>query len=103
MAPPTRVGEQNGYTQRNTQNRGFRFSRIQKTCPRRKAPCRDVRQGWNVHIILDAHDFDLQLRKLAIGKECEVVVEGKTYKCIFKALQENIMYGTLVHADFQIV
>ncbi|MCF0261852.1 MAG: hypothetical protein HUK23_02950 [Sphaerochaetaceae bacterium] len=57
----------------------------------------------NFHIVLNAHDFDIQLRKLAVGKECEVVLEGKTYKCIFKALQENIMYGTLVHADFQIV
>ncbi|MCF0236965.1 MAG: hypothetical protein HUK24_00065 [Sphaerochaetaceae bacterium] len=57
----------------------------------------------NFHIILNAHDFEFTLRKLAIGKECEIVLEGKTYKCIFKALQENIMLGTLIHADFQIV
>lgn len=57
----------------------------------------------NFHIVLNAHDFEFTLRKLAVGKECEVVLDGKTYKCIFKALQENIMYDTLVHADFQIV
>ena len=67
-----------------------------------KVPAEMCGKNGNVHIILDAHDFGLQLRKLAVGKECEVVVDGKTYKCIFKALQENIMYGTLVHADFQI-
>ncbi len=67
-----------------------------------KVPAEMYGKNGNVHIILDAHDFGLQLRKLAVGKECEVVVDGKTYKCIFKALQENIMYGTLVHADFQI-
>ena len=68
-----------------------------------KLPAEMYGKDGNVHIILDAHDFDLQLRKLPIGKECEVVVDGKSYKCIFKALQENLMYGTLVHADFQIV
>lgn len=68
-----------------------------------KLPAEMYGKDGNIHIILDAHDFDLQLRKLAINSECEVAVEGKTYKCIFKALQENIMYGTLVHADFQIV
>jgi large subunit ribosomal protein L25 len=68
-----------------------------------KLPAEMYGKDGNVHIILDAHDFDLQLRKLPIGKECEVLVDGKSYKCIFKALQENIMYGTLVHADFQIV
>lgn len=57
----------------------------------------------NIHIYLNAHEFDLQLRKLAVGAKCQVVVDGKTYNCIFKALQENIMYGRLVHADFQIV
>ena len=57
----------------------------------------------NIHIVLNAHDFDLQLRKIAIGSECEVSVEGKAYKCILKDLQENIMKGILVHADFQIV
>ena len=57
----------------------------------------------NFHIVLNAHDFDLALRKLAVGMECEVNLEGKTYKCIFKALQENIMLDSLVHADFQIV
>ncbi len=67
-----------------------------------KVPAEMYGKNGNVHIILDAHDFGLQLRKLEVGKECEVVVDGKTYKCIFKALQENIMYGTLVHADFQI-
>ena len=74
--------------------------RLVRAC---KLPAEMYGKDGNVHIVLDAHDFDLQLRKLAVGKECEVVVEGKTYKCIFKALQENIMYGTLVHADFQIV
>lgn len=67
-----------------------------------KVPAEMYGKNGNVHIVLDAHDFGLQLRKLAVGKECEVVVDGKTYKCIFKALQENIMYGTLVHADFQV-
>ena len=56
-----------------------------------KLPAEMYGKDGNIHIILDAHDFDLQLRKLAVGKECEVTVEGKTYKCIFKALQENIM------------
>ncbi len=68
-----------------------------------KLPAEMYGKNGNMHIILDAHDFDLTLRKLAIGKECEIVLDGKTYKCIFKALQENIMYDTLVHADFQIV
>ena len=68
-----------------------------------KLPAEMYGKDGNVHIILDAHDFDLQLRKLPIGKECEVLVDGKSYKCIFKALQENIMYGILVHADLQIV
>lgn len=57
----------------------------------------------NIHIVLNAHDFELNLRKMGIGSECEIVLDGKTYKCIFKALQENIMYDTLLHADFQIV
>ena len=57
----------------------------------------------NVHIVLNAHDFEFSLRELALGSECEVVVDGKSYKCIFKDLQENIMKGVLVHADFQIV
>ena len=57
----------------------------------------------NIHIVLNAHDFEFVLRKLAVGKECEVVVEGKPYKCIFKDLQENIMTSTLIHADFQIL
>ena len=68
-----------------------------------KLPAEMYGKDGNLHIVLDAHDFDLALRKLAVGKECEVQVGGKTYKCIFKALQENIMYGRLVHADFQIV
>lgn len=67
-----------------------------------RVPAEMYGKDGNIHISLDAHDFGLQLRKLAIGKECEVAVDGKNYKCIFKALQENIMYGTLVHADFQI-
>lgn len=57
----------------------------------------------NVHIVLNAHDFEFALRKLPIGKECEVDVEGKTYKCVFMDLQENVMKGVLVHADFKIV
>ncbi len=57
----------------------------------------------NIHIVLNAHDFDLALRKLAVGKECEIALDGKTYKCIFKELQENVMTATLIHADFQIV
>ena len=68
-----------------------------------KLPAEMYGKDGNIHIVLDAHDFDLKLRKLAIGKECEIVLDGKTYKCIFKALQENIMNDTLVHADFQIV
>lgn len=57
----------------------------------------------NIHIVLNAHDFDLDLRKVGVGMECEIALEGKTYKCVLKALQENVMYGTLLHADFQIV
>lgn len=57
----------------------------------------------NIHIALNAHDFDILLRKLPVGGQCEVVVDGKSYNCIFKDLQENIMKGVLVHADFQIV
>jgi len=68
-----------------------------------KVPAEMYGKDGNIHIVLDAHDFDLKLRKLAVGSECEVALEGKTYKCIFKALQENIMYGKLIHADFQIV
>ncbi len=68
-----------------------------------KLPAEMYGKDGNFHIVLDEHDFDLALRKLAIGKECEIVLDGKSCKCIFKALQENIMYGTLVHADFQIV
>lgn len=68
-----------------------------------KLPAEMYGKDGNLHIILDAHDFEYTLRKLAVGKECEVILEGKTYKCVFKALQENIMLGTLIHADFQIV
>lgn len=57
----------------------------------------------NVHIVLNAHDFDIALRKLPIGKECEIDVEGKVYKCIFLELQEDPMRGLLKHADFKIV
>lgn len=57
----------------------------------------------NIHIVLNAHDFDLDLRKVGVGMECEIALEGKAYKCVLKALQENVMYGTLLHADFQIV
>ena len=41
--------------------------------------------------------------KIKEGDKVEVALEGKVYNCIFKELQENIMTGTLVHADFQIV
>lgn len=57
----------------------------------------------NIHIVLNAHDFEFVLRKLPEGGKCEIVLDGKTYNCIFKELQENIMTGTLIHADFQIV
>lgn len=57
----------------------------------------------NIHVVFNAHDFDLALRHFQEGDEVEVAVEGKTYKCIFKELQENIMTGVLMHADFQIV
>lgn len=57
----------------------------------------------NIHIVLNAHDFDFTLRKLAVGNECEIDLEGTVYKCIFKELQENIMTSTLIHADFQII
>lgn len=68
-----------------------------------KMPAEMYGKEGNFHIVLDAHDFSFTLRKLAIGQECEIVLDGKAYKCIFKALQENIMYDRLVHADFQIV
>lgn len=68
-----------------------------------KFPAEMYGKDGNIHIVLDAHDFSFTLRKLAIGKECEIILDGQSYKCIFKALQENIMYDTLVHADFQIV
>lgn len=57
----------------------------------------------NIHIVLNAHDFEAALHHMVEGDQCEVSVDGKAYKCIFKELQENIMKGTLVHADFQIV
>ena len=61
-------------------------------------------KGKNIHVYFNAHDFEFALRKLGEGMKCEVEVEGdKTYKCIFKELQENIMTGTLVHADFIIL
>ena len=60
-------------------------------------------KGENVHLVLNAHDFEFTLRKIKVGDKVDVAVDGKTYHCIFKALQENIMTGTLVHADFQIV
>ena len=57
----------------------------------------------NIHIVLNAHDFEFTLRTLKIGDEVEISVDGKSYKCIFKDLQENIMTDTLIHADFQII
>lgn len=60
-------------------------------------------KGQNLHIVLNAHDFEFALRKIKEGDKVEVALEGKVYNCIFKELQENIMTGTLVHADFQIV
>ena len=54
----------------------------------------------NVHIVLNAHEFDLTLRKLALGAECQVLVGDKVYNCVFQDLQENIMKGVLMHADF---
>lgn len=57
----------------------------------------------NVHVVFNAHDFDIALRHFQKGDKVEVVVDGKSYNCIFKELQENIMTGTLIHADFQIV
>ena len=57
----------------------------------------------NMHIVLNSHDFELALRKVKVGSNVELVVDGKSYNCIFKELQENIMTGTLVHADFQLV
>ncbi len=56
--------------------------------------------GENVHIVLNAHDFGLQLRRLPIGGECVVDVDGVAYMCVFQDLQENIMTDTLLHADF---
>lgn len=60
-------------------------------------------KGKNMHVVLNAHDFDLALRKIKVGDKVELVVDGKSCNCIFKDLQENIMTGTLVHADFQLV
>lgn len=57
----------------------------------------------NIHIVLNAHDFDLALRRLPLGAKCVVSVDGAEYNCVFKDLQENIMTDTLLHADFQIV
>ncbi len=57
----------------------------------------------NIHIVLNAHDFDLALRRLPLGAKCVVSVDGSEYNCVFKDLQENIMTDTLLHADFQIV
>lgn len=57
----------------------------------------------NVHIVLNSHDFEIALRKLPVGKECEIDVEGKVYKCIFMDLQEDVMRGVLQHADFKMV
>jgi len=68
-----------------------------------KCPAEMYGAKGNFHIVLDAHDFDIALRTLHVNDEVEVAVGSKTYKCIFKALQENIMKGTLIHADFQIV
>lgn len=68
-----------------------------------KMPAEMYGKDGNMHVVFDAHDFGLALRKLPVGGKCQVTVDGKTYDCIFKDLQENIMYGTLVHADFQIV
>jgi len=57
----------------------------------------------NIHIVLNAHDFELTLRKVKEGDTVELDVDGKKYNCIFKELQENLLNGTFVHADFQIV
>ena len=57
----------------------------------------------NVHLVMNAHDFDLALRRFHEGEECEIEVQVETYKCIFKELQEDIMKGTILHADFQMV
>lgn len=65
-----------------------------------KLPAEIYGAKGNVHIVLEAHEFEMQLRKLPIGKECEVVVGAKTYKCVLQDLQENIMTGKLLHADF---
>ena len=68
-----------------------------------KLPAEMYGKDKNFHIVLNAHDFELALRKIKEGDKVEVALEGKVYNCIFKELQENIMTGTLVHADFQIV
>ena len=60
-------------------------------------------KGTNIHIVLNAHDFEFSLRKIKVGDKVEISVDGKVYNCIFRDLQENIMTGTLIHADFQIV
>ena len=66
-------------------------------------PAEMYNKETNIHIILNAHDFDIALRHLPIGAKCVVSVDGAEYNCIFKDLQENIMTDTLLHADFQIV
>ncbi len=60
-------------------------------------------KGENVHIILNAHDFEISLRSISVGSKLTLTVDNKEYSCIFKDLQENIMTGKLIHADFQIV
>lgn len=54
----------------------------------------------NIHIILNAHDFEISLRTLRLNTNVTINVGKESYNCIFKDFQENIMTGKILHADF---
>ena len=53
-----------------------------------KVPAEMYGKNGNVHIILDAHDFGLQLRKLAVGKVTQKLLKESKLK-VQAAIQED--------------
>ena len=100
---PTRVGENKMTIAALPRTEDFGSAGSRRLIKKGLFPAEMYGKGQNFHIVLNAHDFEFALRKIKEGDKVEVALEGKVYNCIFKELQENIMTGTLVHADFQIV
>ncbi|HBO36385.1 MAG TPA: 50S ribosomal protein L25, partial [Sphaerochaeta sp.] len=53
-----------------------------------------------VHIILDSREFTNKMRHFSETALLKISVGKKTYECLMKDYQENLMIGEIKHVDF---